>query len=153
MGYGRARHDPNAKGEQVTTLYIEKDRLDALVRERDEREKRWWFAHPSSKDKLHEAYLAGHRWAAIEATWHDLQHTFVALFAAQNLSRQPVSLANEALGPFSRAAAQRGLLDARKAYQQLSEDELRTLRLFIEGAHSVALLVIQNSNWMVAEVK
>lgn len=137
----------------MTTLYIEKTRLDALVRERDEREKRWWSAHPSSLDELPEAYVAGHRWASTEATWHDLQHTFVAMFAAQNLSRQPLSFANEALGPFFLAAANRGLIDARKGYPALSEDERIALRLFIEGAHGVALLVIKNSEWAVAEVK
>ncbi len=137
----------------MTTLYIDKTRLDELVRERDEREKRWWDAHPSSLDYSPEAYVAGHQWAATEAPWIDLEKTFIARFAAENLALQPISYANDALGPFAIAAARCGLIDARKGYADLSDNERRSLRLFIDGAHGIALLVIKNAEWAVADIR
>lgn len=136
----------------MTTLYVEKARLEKLVVER-EAEKRWWFAHPSSLDQPPEPYVAGHQWAAEEATWGDLENSFVALFAVTRASLQVASPLNEAIGTFVLAAAQRGLLDASKAYAALSEEDLRSLRLFIQGAHGVALLVLKHANWTVADVR
>ena len=134
----------------MTTLYIRKARLDELVREHDDREKEWWFASVSSNDEPPEAYVAGHEWAAAEATWHDLKESFVAFAAAR--ARQPLSPINEKLAPFYMPAARRGLINAATPFAELSEDEWLSLRLFIEGALAVALLVLKHSTWSVAEI-
>lgn len=135
----------------MTTLYIERDRLKKLAHERDERERRWWFAHPSSLTDPPGAYVHGHEWAAGEADWAELRETGSALEAAK--AWPAYAPGRDGMARLYMCAQQKGLFDSIKGFEQLSEEEWISLRLFIMGADAVAQLVIMESAWTPVGVK